>query len=193
MAKVFEFIDEKLANLLLAQPVFFVATAPLNPDGHINCSPKGNNGTFQILGPRTVVYRDLHGSGVETISHLRENGRVVLMFCAFDGPPRIIRLHGRGRVVLEDDEEFDHLTDRFDGAEHTRSFVVVDVERVSDSCGYGVPLMTFEGHRHKLEQWSKKMGDDGLARYKATKNQVSIDGLPGLPVGASSLSVEEPG
>jgi hypothetical protein len=192
MAKVFELIDEKLASLMLAQPVFFVATAPLSPDGHINCSPKGNNGTFQVLGPTTVVYRDLHGSGTETISHLRENGRIVLMFCAFDGPPRIVRLHGRGRVVFEDDEEFDGITERFEATEHTRSFVVVDVERVSDSCGYGVPLMTFEGHRHKLERWAKKMGADGLARYTATKNRVSIDGLPGVPDGASNLGVGEP-
>jgi Pyridoxamine 5'-phosphate oxidase len=191
MAQVFEFIDEKLAALLLAQPVFFVATAPLSPDGHINCSPKGNNGTFQILGPTTVVYRDLHGSGVETISHLRENGRVVLMFCAFDGPPRIVRLHGRGRVVISGVDEFDRLNRRFDQAEHTRSFVVVGVERVSDSCGYGVPLMTFEGHRNKLEQWAEKMGDDGLARYRAAKNLVSLDGLPGYPDATSSLSVEE--
>jgi hypothetical protein len=191
MAKVFEFIDENLAALLLAQPVFFVATAPLDPDGHINCSPKGNNGTFQVLGPTTVVYRDLHGSGVETISHLRQNGRVVLMFCAFEGPPRIVRLHGRGRVVFDDDQEFHRLTERFEAPEHTRSFVVVDVGRVSDSCGYGVPLMTFEGSRHKLERWAEKMGDDGLARYRATKNQVSIDGLPGIPDGAANVSAEE--
>jgi hypothetical protein len=191
MAQVFEFIDEKLAGLLLAQPVFFVATAPLSPDGHINCSPKGNNGTFQILGPTTVVYRDLHGSGVETISHLRENGRVVLMFCVFDGPPRIVRLHGRGRVVIIGEDEFDRLNRRFDEAAHTRSFVVVDVERVSDSCGFGVPLMTFEGHRHKLEPWADKLGDDGLARYRAAKNLVSVDGLPGYPEVTSSLRVEE--
>lgn len=193
MAKTFDGLDEKLATFLLAQPVFFVATAPLSADGHINCSPKGSNGAFQIFGPRTVVYRDLNGSGVETISHLRENGRVVLMFCAFDGPPRIVRLHGRGRVVLEIDEEFGSLTDRFGGAEHTRSFVVVDVDRVSDSCGYGVPLMSFEGHRDKLERWADKMGDDGLAKYRAAKNQVSIDGLPGVPDLSPVLSVEEPG
>jgi Pyridoxamine 5'-phosphate oxidase len=184
MAKVFEDIDEKLATFLLAQPVFFVATAPLSPDGHINCSPKGNNGTFQILGPTTVVYRDLHGSGAETIAHLRENGRVVLMFCAFDGPPRIVRLHGRGRAVFDGDEEFVRLTGRFDGAGHSRAFIVVDVQRVSDSCGYGVPLMTFEGQRHKLEKWAEKMGDDGLAKYRVANNRLSLDGLPGVPDGA---------
>ena len=116
MAKTFEFIDEKMAAFLVAQPVFFVATAPLSADGHLNCSPKGNNGTFRVLGRRKVAYRDLNGSGVETISHLRENGRVVLMFCVFDGPPRIVRLHGSGRPVFSQDDEFGYLTEQFGGS-----------------------------------------------------------------------------
>ena len=116
MAKTFEFIDEKMAAFLVAQPVFFVATAPLSADGHLNCSPKGNNGTFRVLGRRKVAYRDLNGSGVETISHLRENRRVVLMFCVFDGPPRIVRLHGSGRPVFSQDDEFGHLTEQFGGS-----------------------------------------------------------------------------
>jgi hypothetical protein len=191
MAKTFEYIDEKMASFLMAQPVFFVATAPLSPDGHINCSPKGNNGTFHVLEPRTVVYRDLNGSGVETISHIRENRRVILMFCVFDGPPRIVRLHGRGQVVFNDDVQFERLTKLFDGAEHTRSFIVVDVERVSDSCGFGVPLMTFERNRQKLEKWADRLGEDGLAKYRTAKNQSSLDGLPGVPEGTRPLSVGE--
>jgi Pyridoxamine 5'-phosphate oxidase len=187
MAQTFEKISEKLATFLMAQPVFFVATAPLSPDGHINCSPKGNVDAFRVLGPRTVVYRDLNGSGVETISHLRENGRVVLMFCAFEGPPRIVRLQGRGRAVFDQDADFDHLGHEFGGAAHTRCFVLVDVDRVSDSCGYGVPLMTFERHRDKLEPWAEKMGEDGLARYRSSHNRLSVDGLPGVPEASEVL------
>jgi predicted pyridoxine 5'-phosphate oxidase superfamily flavin-nucleotide-binding protein len=189
MAKTFDDIDEKMAAFLVAQPVFFVATAPLSADGHLNCSPKGNDGTFKVLGRRKVAYRDFNGSGVETISHLRENGRVVLMFCVFDGPPRIVRLHGRGRAVFSHDEDFEDLSEQFGGADLTRSFIVVDVERVSDSCGFGVPLMTFQGHRHKLERWGEKMGEDGLARYRVENNQFSLDGLPGVPDEAQTLNV----
>ena len=192
MAKTFECIDEQLAAFLTAQPVFFVATAPLGPDGHVNCSPKGSNGTFQVLGPRTVVYRDLNGSGIETISHLRENGRIVLMFCAFEEPPRIVRLHGRGRAVFEGEEEFEPLALRFGGAPATRAFIVVDVQRVSDSCGYGVPLMTFEAHRDRLDKWGKNMGEDGLARYRAKHNRASLDGLPGVPEEAHTGSAVTP-
>jgi hypothetical protein len=192
MAKTFQFIDEKMAAFLVAQPVFFVATAPLSADGHLNCSPKGNNGTFRVLGRRKVAYRDLNGSGVETISHLRENGRVVLMFCVFDGPPRIVRLHGSGRPVFSQDDEFGYLTEQFGGSDLTRSFVVVDVTRVSDSCGFGVPLMRFEGHRGKLERWADKMGEDGLARYREDHNRASLDGLPGVPDEAHTLIVGEP-
>lgn len=184
MAKTFEYIDDQLAAFLAAQPVFFVATAPLSPDGHINCSPKGNNGTFLTLGPRTVAYRDFNGSGVETISHLQENGRIVLMFCAFQGPPRIVRLHGRGRPIFAGDQQFDLVADRFGNAPYTRAFVLVDVDRVSDSCGYGVPLMTFEAHRGKLEDWAQRMGEDGLARYRAKHNRASLDGLPGVTEGS---------
>jgi hypothetical protein len=192
MAQVFEDISEKLAAFLMAQPVFFVATAPSSPDGHINCSPKGNVGAFRVLAPRTVVYRDLNGSGAETISHLRENGRIVLMFCAFEGPPRIVRLQGRGRPVFEQDPDFDPLSEQFDGAPHTRCFVLVDVDRISDSCGFGVPLMTFERHRDKLEPWAEKMGEDGLARYRASHNRLSVDGLPGVPAASEVLHAGEP-
>jgi Pyridoxamine 5'-phosphate oxidase len=181
MAQVFERIDDRLAAFLEAQPIFFVATAPLSPDGHVNCSPKGNNGAFKVLATRTVAYRDLTGSGIETVSHLRENARIVLMFCAFDGPPRIVRLHGRGRAVFEGEEEFTRLTEQFDRDRATRALIVVDVERISDSCGFGVPLMRFEAHRKQLDRWANRMGKDGLAGYRAAHNRTSLDGLPGVP------------
>jgi len=180
MAKVFEQIDDQMAAWLIAQPMFVVATAPLAADGLINASPKGGSGTFAVLGPTTVAYLDLTGSGVETIAHLRENGRIVLMFTAFDGRPQIVRLHGDGRVVERDDAEFDELAQRFPRNPGTRSVIVVDVDRVSDSCGYAVPRMDYIADRDVLDLWSAKKGPEGLEAYRAKHNAVSLDGLPGL-------------
>ena len=180
MAKVFEHIDGQMAAWLIAQPMFVVATAPLAADGLINASPKGGSGTFAVLGPTTVAYLDLTGSGVETIAHLRENGRIVLMFTAFDGRPQIVRLHGRGRVVELDDAEFEELAQRFPRNPGTRSVIVIDVDRVSDSCGYAVPQMNYIADRDVLDLWSEKKGPEGLVAYRAKHNAVSLDGLPGL-------------
>jgi hypothetical protein len=165
------------------QPVFFVATAPLATDGSVNCSPKGNRDEFKVLGPDTVAYLDQTGSGVETIAHLGENGRIVLMFCAFSGPPRIIRLHGTGRALLTGSPEFDSLASRFpaSGGVGVRSIISVDVRRIADSCGYGVPFMTFEGHRPTMGQWSERKGRGGIRAYWQEKNLASIDALAGLP------------
>jgi hypothetical protein len=172
-------IDAKLAEFMTSQPVFFVATAPLL-GGHVNCSPKGNDGDFRVISGTQVAYQDMTGSGVETIAHLRENGRVVVMFCAFSGPPRIVRLHGQGHAVLPGDERYAGLEGRFPPALARRSFIVVDVERVSTSCGYGVPLMTFDRHRDNMARWAQLKGPDGLAAYRAEKNALSLDGLSGL-------------
>lgn len=182
MAKTFDTVDEKLTTWLKAQPVFFVSTAPLSSEGSINCSPKGNRDEFAVLGPRTVAYLDQTGSGVETIAHLRENGRIVLMFCAFEGPPRIVRLHGTGRAVPKDSSDFAELTEGFPGSRGVgvRSVIVVDVTRISDSCGYGVPLMSFDDHRPTMDQWSERKGVDGIREYWTEKNQSSIDNLEGL-------------
>jgi Pyridoxamine 5'-phosphate oxidase len=181
MAKTFESIDEKMAGWLVEQPVFFVSTAPLSPEGSVNCSPKGNRGEFALLGPSQVAYLDQTGSGVETIAHLRENGRIVLMFCAFTGPPRIVRLHGTGRVVLVDDPDFASLAVHFPQAGvGVRSIIVVDVTRISDSCGYGVPLMSLEGHRPTMDQWSARKGAEGIRDYWNERNVVSIDGIDGI-------------
>ncbi|MBO3090228.1 pyridoxamine 5'-phosphate oxidase family protein [Cellulomonas dongxiuzhuiae] len=182
MGKVHEHIGERMRAWLLAQHVFFVATAPSGPDGHVNVSPKGVGGTFAVLDERTVAYVDLTASGSETIAHLRENGRITLMFCAFEGPPDIVRLHGRGRFVTLYDDGFDDLLARFDGdvdeASGARAVVVVDVERVSDSCGYGVPLMDYRGERDLLPRYMTRKGVEGRAAYRRLKNRTSIDGLP---------------
>jgi Pyridoxamine 5'-phosphate oxidase len=182
VGKTYEVIDQRLAEWLRAQPVFFVSTAPLSADGLVNCSPKGNREEFVVVDERTVAYLDQTGSGVETIAHLRENGRIVLMFCAFEGPPRIVRLHGTGRAVLTDDRTFGDLAGRFPGGTGVgvRSIIVVEVSRIADSCGYGVPFMSFEGHRPTMDQWSNRKGPQGIRNYWVEKNARSIDQLDGL-------------
>lgn len=183
MGRTYETIDERMAGWLQSQPVFFVATAPLSADGHVNCSPKGNRDEMVVLDTRTVAYLDQTGSGIETLAHLRENGRIVLMFCAFEGPPRIVRLHGRGRAVRPDEDGFERLARRFPdgGGVGVRCIVEVDVQRISDSCGYGVPLMDFEEHRPTMDEWSARKGPEGIAAYWAEKNTSSLDGLAGIP------------
>jgi hypothetical protein len=184
MAQVFERVDEELAAFVEAQPVFFVATAPLAAEGMVNCSPKGNRDELRVLDEHRVIYLDQTGSGAETIAHLRENGRIVVMFCAFTGPPRVVRLHGHGRSVLRDEPGFAELAAHFPGREGpgVRAVVCVDVARISDSCGYGVPLMSLEGHRRAMDAWSEHKGEDGIRSYWVEKNRASIDGLPAVPV-----------
>ena len=180
MAKTFSGIDDKLAGFLADQPVFFVATAPTGGDGHINLSPKGVLGTFRILDPLTVAYLDFVGSGIETVAHLRDNGRIVIMFCAFSGRPRIVRLHGQGVAVLPGDPEWESLAGCFPPAPGARSVIKVTLDRLSDSCGFGVPLMTYQEDRTELPAWAVRKGEEGLIEYQAQKNALSIDGLPGL-------------
>jgi Pyridoxamine 5'-phosphate oxidase len=185
MGQVYPEITARIAEFLLAQKVFFVATAPSDVDGHINLSPKGLSDSFAVLGPHRVAYLEYGGSGVETIAHLRDNGRIVLMVCAFEGPPKIYRLHGRAREVLPGASEFPGLLQAFPKPPHPglRSVIVVDVERVSDSCGYGVPLMSYEGDRDLLVQfWSRKSPQEA-AEYQATRNARSIDGVPVFAAG----------
>jgi hypothetical protein len=180
MAKTYALIDGKLRAFIDKQKMFFVATAPLAPDGHINLSPKGLAGTFAILDGRTIAYLDLTGSGVETIAHLRDNGRVCVMFCAFDGPPRIVRIHGNGDVVEPHDEEFASLNEHFDDYPGVRSIIRVRASRISDSCGYGVPLYGYEGERDQLQRWAERKGEEGVAQYQRDNNTESLDGLPSL-------------
>jgi hypothetical protein len=182
MAKQYDEIDDRLRVWIAAQPMFFVATAPLAGDGHVNVSPKGMDGTFAVLGTNQVGYLDYFGSGVETIAHLRENGRITVMFCAFDGAPNIVRLHGRGRAVLPDDDGFAELRARFTKTRDkgVRSIILVDVDRISDSCGWSVPLMQHVADRDVLDKAQERRDDDYFEQYAATKNATSIDGLPGL-------------
>jgi Pyridoxamine 5'-phosphate oxidase len=188
VAKVFDSITDSLRAFIEAQPMFFVGTAPSGSDGHVNISPKGGTGLFRVTGPRGFAYVDLMGSGIETIAHLRDNGRIVVMFCAFEGPPKILRLHGRGRAVEHGEAGFAELLEGFDvGAERlpaVRSVIAVDVERVADSCGFVVPKMTYEGERDQLFRYAdnriRKLGPDAVRDYVAAENGRSLDGLPGL-------------
>jgi hypothetical protein len=172
-------IDGELAAFLSAQHVFFVATAPLDAEGHVNLSPKGLD-TFRVVDPYTVAYLDLTGSGIETVAHLGENGRIVFCFCAFEGPPRIVRLHGRGEVLEPSAPDFAKLLPLFPGFDGVRSIIRVEVRRIADSCGYAVPLMHFESDRRQLLAWTERKGPEGVAGYQATRNRRSLDGLPGL-------------
>ncbi|GIF13458.1 pyridoxamine 5'-phosphate oxidase family protein [Actinoplanes teichomyceticus] len=179
--KVYERIDGRLRSFIEAQPMFFVATAPSGPGGHVNVSPKGMAGTFAVLGEHRVAYLDYHGSGAETIAHLSENGRITLMFCAFGGPPNIVRLHGHGRAVPVTAPEHAELRRLFDAPPDThgvRAVIDVAVERVSDSCGYAVPLMSYQGDRDLLIRSHERRTDADLAEYRRVKNGVSIDGRP---------------
>jgi hypothetical protein len=191
MATTQESISPDLARWLDRQHVFFVATAPLAAGGHVNCSPKGGGG-FRVLGPSEVAYLDLTGSGAETIAHLKENGRIVFMFCAFEGPPKIVRLHGIGSVAEPGSPRYEELREQFEGRPEgrplpigalpngARAIVTATITRVSDSCGYAVPRLDFVADRDALEKWSEKKGVDGLRQYREEKNASSIDGLPAL-------------
>ncbi len=187
MGKIYDTITPQLAAWIGRQHMFFVGTAPSGDEGHINVSPKGPIGTLRILDEHTVAYLDLVGSGAETIAHVNENGRIVVMLCAFDGPPRILRLHGHAEVI-------DHGSVAFPDVdvlpEQLRTIVQVDVERIADSCGYGVPFMDYVGERSNARRWAEgklaKQGPDALEQYKAEMNTVSIDGLPALTGSASA-------
>ncbi len=183
MGRLYDSLEE-VREFLEAQHLFFVATAPAGREGHLNLSPKGLDG-FRVLGPTTAAYVDYPGSGVETIAHLRENGRIVLMFCAFTGSPNIVRLWGRGEVVEPDDARFAELVTQFTPTLHVRSVIRIDVTRIGSSCGFGVPLYDYAGERDVLARWAEKKGAEGLERYQAEKNGQSIDGLPGLAPRAS--------
>ncbi|HTO68510.1 MAG TPA: pyridoxamine 5'-phosphate oxidase family protein [Myxococcota bacterium] len=178
MSDVFDHIPPRHRAFIEAQRLFFVASAP-ERGGRVNLSPKGLD-TLRVLDEHTVAYLDFVGSGVETIAHLRENGRIVLMFCAFDGPPKIVRLHGRGEVLEPGDARFAELRPRFPDAPGVRAVLVVHVERASDSCGYGVPRYDYQGERTALGEWAARKGPDALREYQRAKNAASIDGLPGL-------------
>lgn len=177
MATVLPEITDHIRKFIDGQSVFFVASAPLSAEGHVNLSPKGLD-TFRVLGPDRVAYLDLTGSGNETAAHLGENGRITLMFCAFDGRPMILRLFGRGRAVLPGDSDYAELLEAFEKIPGVRQIIAVDVHRVQTSCGFGVPLMGAPEDRDQLVAWAERKGPEGLSEYRRTKNTTSIDGIP---------------
>src|SRR4051812_26213676 len=194
MGQIYDAINEQLAAWIARQPMYFVGTAPLDGDGHVNVSPKGPIGTLRVLGPREVAYLDLVGSGAETAAHLQENGRIVIMLCAFDGAPRILRLHGRGEVIWAEDPRFDSLREglSFEEPDVTvtrRAIVSVDITRIADACGFGVPLMDYVDSRSNATKWAegklRKDGPEAMDKYKTAKNTASIDGLPAWPGAAA--------
>ena len=179
MGKTGHTIDQRLRTFIESQHLFFVATSPLDPSAHLNLSPKGLD-SLRVLDEHTVAYLDFVGSGAETIAHVRENGRIVLMFCAFQGPPNIVRLYGRGEIIEPQDAEFSALREQFPSAPGTRAIIRVAIDRLSETCGFGVPRFTFDGHRTQLTDWAERKGEDGLVDYQQRKNATSIDGLPAL-------------
>jgi hypothetical protein len=180
MGKLHSEITRELRAFIDRQHVFFVATAPSGSAGHINLSPKGLD-ALRVLGPREVVYRDVVGSGAETIAHLRDNGRITLMFCAFAGAPNIVRLYGSGEAIEPQDAAFTLLQPAFgDVVPGTRAIIRIRVHRIADTCGFGVPLLDFQGHRPQLSAWASRKGDDALRDYQRQNNATSIDGLPAL-------------
>src|ERR1700722_8892928 len=169
MGKTYERLDDRLIDFIGRQHVFFVGTAPDSPDGHLNVSPKGLD-TFRILGPTSVAYLDLTGSGIETVAHLRQNGRITILFCAFEGRQLLLRLHGRGRVVEPGDPEWGGLIGGFPEYPGVRPMGVVDGERIADSCGYAVPLYEYKGDLSHLIAYANNKGPEAMEEYKAEKN-----------------------
>ena len=171
--------------------MFFVATAPRALDGHVNVSPKGGD-SFRVLGPLEAVYQDFTGSGAETAAHVRENGRIVLMFCAFERPPKIVRIHGQATLITVEDPRYAEFSDLFPANPGTRAFIHIRVDRVSDSCGFSVPLYQFQSQRTTLDRWALAKKPEGLQAYRAAKNCQSIDGLPALLPESSTGSAPAP-
>ncbi|MFF3331968.1 pyridoxamine 5'-phosphate oxidase family protein [Streptomyces sp. NPDC002888] len=188
MGKTYERIDGRLRTFIEEQPVFFTATAPLSGEGTVNLSPKGLKGSFVVLDEHTVAYLDFAGSNAETIAHLRENGRITLMWCAFQGPPNIVRVHGQGEPVFRDDPRFTELLAHFPDIDTTqhglRAIIVVRAELVRDTCGYAVPFMTYDADRDLHSKRFAREDDASLSAYFSKKDHVasSLDGLPGLPL-----------
>lgn len=178
MGQLYEQIDDKLRAFIEDQQIFFVATAPSGSGGHVNLSPKGVAGTLAILDPSTIAYLDITASGAETIAHLRQNVRITLMFCAFVGPPTVLRLQGHGRVVSLYDEDYPRLAEHFSERRGARAVIMISLTRIADSCGFGVPIMNFAEERDLLPAHMDRKGVQGLVEYRRARNRTSIDGLP---------------
>jgi hypothetical protein len=198
MGKTHDHIDGRLRAWIEAQHVFFTATAPLGAHGTVNLSPKGLAGSFAVLDEQTVAYLDFAGSNAETVAHLRENGRITLMWCAFDGPPNIVRIHGRGEPVFRDDLRWTDLMSHFPDIDPTRhglrAIIVVRAELIRDTCGYAVPFMTYEDDRPLHASRFARETDETLDAYFQKKEHIaqSLDGLPGLPLPLPPLPERAP-
>lgn len=179
MGKDLAFITPEIEEWIGNQKIFFVSTAPLMAQGHVNCSPKGLD-SFRVIDPHTTVYQDLTGSGVETIAHVKENGRMTIMFCAFEGPPNIIRLYGNGEIIEPGHNDFLKYEQLFPKRMGVRSYIKLNVKRVKSSCGYSVPKYEFVTDRDVLDKWCEKKGEEGLLEYRQEKNLLSMDNLKGL-------------
>ena len=177
MGKTYESITPELKEFIERQRMFFVASAPLDARGHVNVSPKGLD-ALRVLGEKRVAYLDMTGSGNETSAHLEENGRITLMFCAFEGSPKILRLYGRGQTILSGTDGWAELAGRFEIKPGARQIIAIHIERVQTSCGFGVPIYEFIAHREMLPEWAAKKGPEGIDRYHREKNVASIDGIP---------------
>jgi hypothetical protein len=177
MAKFLDKIDDKISRFIGEQKIFFTASAPLSGDGRVNLSPKGID-TFRVLDENTVCYLDLTGSGNETAAHVAENGRLTIMFCSFSGKPLILRLYGRGEIVRPSSDKWNYLEAHFEDFAGERQIIILHVESLQTSCGFGVPLYEFVEHRNELVEWAERKGEDGINAYWREKNQTSIDGLP---------------
>ncbi len=179
MGKTYEQLDQKLIDWIGRQKMFFVATAPLSGDGLVNLSPKGYD-AFRVIDEKTVAYADLGGSGIETVAHVRENQRITIMFCAFEGPAMILRLYGRGRIMQFDHPDFDMEIARFENFGRARNIVFIDVERIADSCGWGVPFYDFKSERDQLTRYIDHRELEDWRESRMKKNAESLDGLPGM-------------
>jgi len=179
MGKEYTEIDERLQKWISRQKVFFVATAPNSPEGLMNCSPKGLD-SLRVLGPHEIAYVDTGGSGIETVAHLKENGRIILMLCAFDGPPKIFRFYGQGTSLEPHEPGFNEVLAKFAAMPTARNIIRIKVERIIDSCGYGVPLYEFKQHRDSLPNYFANQSEEDLLEYRRNRNSKSLDGLPGL-------------
>ncbi|OCT15908.1 pyridoxamine 5'-phosphate oxidase [Paenibacillus pectinilyticus] len=181
MGKSFEALLPEHEAFIAKQHIFFVGSAPVSADGHVNISPKGHD-VLRVLSTNQVAYLDLTGSGNETSAHLDENGRITVMFIAIEGPPMILRLYGKGRVALPGSHEWERLVPKFNMLPGARQIIVLDVHEVKTSCGFSVPFYTYEGERNTLQNWAEKQGEQGLLDYWHKKNMTSMDGLP-TPIG----------
>ena len=181
MGTIYSSILPKHEEFIRKQRIFFVGSAPLLEDGHVNISPKGHD-ALRIFSPTEVAYLDLTGSGNETSAHLKDNGRITFMFLAFEGPPMVLRLYGQGKVILPDTSEWDDMAKNFDILPGTRQIIYAKIETVKTSCGFSVPFYSYNGERHTLKQWAANQGEQGLEEYRKQNNSISMDGIV-TPIG----------